>query len=360
MADRTRVLVSTGDTGVPLLGPSGASEHFRQVALALAGRGFAIRVATPHRTDLRGSITSFDLPSKHLSEDPAATDVARARQAARFLDHQVRCQRPAWVWERHGLRTPAACDRRLPRLLEVNAPLNLEREKTFGKRPSTRLRRWERQTLQSASAIVAVSSWLAEWLVDEMQCDPARVHVVHNGTRSVPMRRNVADSSKVAPTIGFVGSCGRWQGAPFVSELLDALGPPWRGLCVGDGPFPPPPHPRLRHIGTVPPAAVAAHVAQMHVGLAPYRRDGPRWYNPLKVLEYQAQGVPVVASAGVGHGLLGPNDQTVAHYDIGGWCAAIRRALHRPREVSHRSWSQVVDEALRVTGFDQFRMTTNV
>src|SRR5262249_10564711 len=108
---------------------------------------------------------------------------------------------------------------------------------------------------------------------------------------------------------GFLGSLKPWHG---IDVLLDAFAElrrrsdAYRLLIVGDGP--------LRELvqarcarelergvvtlaGAVPHDEVPALLARMDAGLAPYPSLPLFYFSPLKVFEYAAAGVPIVASA---------------------------------------------------------------
>lgn len=338
-----RILLVCGDRGVPLYGPSGASAHLRGVARALSRSGARVRVAVRRLDDHRGR---WDAPLgvPAVVGDDALVDAA--------LDGFA----PDHVWERHALEaTPGADAARrsgAPLLLEVNAPLTLERARFGGLRHPERTWPAERQALQRADRVVAVSAWLAEWAVAEGGVPADRVRHVPNGVAPRPLgdreatrrRLGIGDDQLL---VGFVGSMRPWHGVDRLPAILDALGPSARGLAIGSGPAPPRPHPRLRLVPRVQPAALPDLIAALDVGLAPYRADGPPWFCPLKVLEYRAQGVPVVgADVGDTAALVADAGVVVRRDAPGTWADACRHAAALPRCPWVRSWDEVVAEAL--------------
>lgn len=345
-------LVMAPDPGVPWHGPSGASAHLRAIAAELHARHGA-GVAVAREVDHRGRAeVGPDIPLVSLSPRKWGWLPRRFREHGERLDGRalltLAMQRftPRQVWVRHSLFFDAPFPKNLPVFRELNAPLALERGR-YGRVLAPALAAAsERRALQSSDRVFAVSAWLAEWAVREAGCHPDRVQHLPNG---VSAQRGDGSATRASlnwdgPILGFVGSGRPWHGLERLPALLEQM-PEALALVVGPTA---PSHPRIRCSGQVPQAQVADLVAAMDVGLAPYHPDAPPWFCPLKVLEYLAQGVPVVAPPlGDIPWLLRHGGGVIVHREaIMAWTEAISEALHQPRVRRLRSWSVVVNEAL--------------
>jgi len=312
------------DRGVPRDGRSGASTHLRGIAGALRDEGHEVVLAGPGEAHWPRGLRTY----------------GARRDRMRILRDAGPCD---LVWERHAWPYGAP----VPGILEVNAPLAIER--CEGGRHAAA----ERAALRAAPRLIAVSRWLADWLTDDVGCDPARVRHVPNGTTAARGDRDTARGrlGVSGPLLGFVGSMRPWHGADRIPALLDALGPEWTGIAAGDGPAPPADHPRLIRLGHLPEEDLPDLIAAMDVAIAPYRTSAPPWFCPLKVLAYRAQGVPVVAGdVGDCRLLVGDGGAIVDSDDVDAWAEAISAGVRIPRVRVARTWRHVVRDALSLRG----------
>jgi glycosyltransferase involved in cell wall biosynthesis len=239
-----------------------------------------------------------------------------------------------------------AQDREVPGILEVNAPLIEEQAEHRGL-VDRALAEWvAEKAFRNATALLAVSDQVASYLV---RCFPGvrgRVHVVPNGVDpgrfDVRARREPRDTF----TVGFVGTLKPWHGLPTLVEafaMLHRRDDRARLLIVGDGPERAGVEDALskhnllsaaRFAGAVDPSDIPGLLARMDVAVAPYPDLADFYFSPLKVYEYMAAGLPVVASrVGQLKGLIedGANGLLCAPGDE----RALAEALDRLRQDPH-------------------------
>ncbi|MGY2075309.1 glycosyltransferase family 4 protein [Blastococcus sp. SYSU DS0828] len=374
-----RVAVVCTDPGIPVFGSKGASVHLQAVLRELAADGHEVHVLSPR-------LGGEPLPGLTLDGLPPVTgkDADRERSAQACDAAVAACLdriRPELVYERYSLwgRTATAWAQgaRVPSVLEVNAPLPAEQAAHRSLADRAGAEAVASAALSAATAVVCVSDPVAAW-ARSVSRRPDRVRTEPNGVdveRVQPTSRPVTPAWGTPFTVGFVGTLKPWHGVETLVDAVAALSvddPTWRLLLVGDGPMGPALLTRAAEVGAVveatgalPPADVPAQLQRMDVGVAPYPADENSYFSPLKVYEYLAAGLPVVASrVGQVPGILGggpdgrPLGRLVPPGDPAALAAALSalradaaerkrlRSAGRAAAVSRHTWRDVVRRSL--------------
>jgi glycosyltransferase involved in cell wall biosynthesis len=266
-----------------------------------------------------------------------------------------------------------ANEERVPGVLEVNAPLIEEQSKHRTLVNIKLARAATDRAFSSASAIVAVSTEVATYL-EAFAASAGKVRVVPNGVDVDRFVRRKSPSRSGAFTIGFVGTLKPWHGTDLLLKALRhvlAAGVDARILIVGDGPERDALQSlvselgvsaRVTFTGAVPPLQIAELLERMDVAVAPYPRLDGFYFSPLKVYEYMAAALPVIASdIGQLASLVthGRNGLLVAPGDICQLSSAIIRLHRDPRlcdslgnagfeTAKHYTWGAVVGRILQI------------
>ncbi|MEX0645717.1 MAG: glycosyltransferase family 4 protein [Parvularculaceae bacterium] len=293
--------------------------HIRSLTDALALRGHAVFMAgpddfgTPRTRPLDatagagGFWARLPRPLYELGEIVYSTrGYLRLRAATQAFDPDI-------LYERYNLFYNAgvelAREKRLPFILEVNAPLAEERAAHHGGLSLGGLaRRSERLIWMAADKVLPVSEALAR-LVAAAGVPREKIEVVRNGVDGAflkdvdprPVRARYGLEGKLV--LGFAGFARRWHGLDTVVRYLAERGGDAHFLIVGDGEVRDGlvalahelgVSERLTITGVVQREDLPAHVAAFDVALQPASTP---YASPLKLFEYMALGRAIVAPA---------------------------------------------------------------
>ncbi len=235
-----------------------------------------------------------------------------ARQARRMLADRV-----DWVYERFAafcaLGRPFQRAGR-PWVLETNAPMFYE-AKT--ERQTMALTGWARRAEMAAyracDVLVCVTDALKEVVVESAGLAPDKVVVLPNGVDTRRFDRSRTTPQRLHPgfTIGFVGAIFERQGIELLIEALHVMGGEGVALnavIVGDGPARAAAQARAQQLGLgarvtftgqVPWEQIPGLLAGCDIAFSGQLQLplGRMYHSPLKLYEYLAMELPVVASA---------------------------------------------------------------
>lgn len=357
-----RIAYISLDPGIPVFGTKGASVHVQEVVRQFLALGHEVTVFTTRR----GKEVPADLAELPVREYKIGTkDAAEREVAQQQITAQMVADVKAWgadfIYERYSLFSTVLADTGLPGVLEVNAPL-IDEQKTHRVlvRESDALSALRVQA-EAASAVVCVSDPVRDWVLAHVP--DAKAHTVPNGvsvTRIQPAPEAAGD-----PVVTFVGTLKPWHGVPDLIDAAALARQKWQLRIIGDGPERAALEAQAEERGVsvdfrgaVVPEKMPAEIAGSALGIAPYpaaSNSAEHYFSPLKVYEYLAAGLPVVATEIgqipeliEGAGLLVPGsdaaalataiDRLVADAETRKVMGATARAL----AVKKHSWASVV------------------
>ena len=310
------------DTGVRIGDCKGAALHLLAITSAFAALG--------HQTEVVGVAANPDGPletwgvPQHLVPHPGRSQ-GRVRElrkqvvveevAARGIEVAARL-RPDLVYERLSLFGTAglsvAAASRARHVVEINALLTREEASWRGLHDAERAQAAEARVLAGADLRVAVSAEVAAEVRPYAADGP--LMVVPNGV-DVDLFRDRLDRTRARAELGlpdsarlacFTGSLRPWHGLDTAIEAIATLPNDVHLVVAGDGPVRVELNRRaddlgldgrVHWLGQVAHREIPVVLAACEVALAPYPALQEFAFSPLKLYEYLAAGIPVVASA---------------------------------------------------------------
>ncbi|MEA2704953.1 MAG: hypothetical protein QOD63_2898 [Actinomycetota bacterium] len=275
------------DKGIRYGGTKGAAVHLGEITRALAQEGSTVLILV--------AATAAGPPPP----TPPGVTVETAPQGRDALAGRLQAFRADALIERFSLGTAdgsaVAATLRLPHLVELNAPLVDEAVAYRSLSSPDEARALEARVLSAADVVLAVSGPLAG---HARARGAERVELLPNAVsldRFPPRHRT---DGAGPPRVVLVGTLRPWHGTETVVDawrLLGAEAPEL--LVVGGGPG----QEQLEAVGAdvtgpVPYDRVPALLFGCSIGLVPYAADAPAYFSPLKLFDYLAAGLAVVAA----------------------------------------------------------------
>lgn len=332
-----RIAYMLADPGIGVFGTKGASVHVQEMIRAFRALGHEVTVFATKRGRRNDDATTEHVPADLKDLPVFVVPVSGASSAA---DREESISRTAarmaelaaegnfdLVYERYSLFSTAGAQLKsryssdtpesVPALVvEVNAHLLAEQAEHRTLHNAQAAMRSTLHTFAAADVISCVSEPLAEW-VGGLLNDSTNGEIVVNPNGVDPERfsqsgRGVSEDEHHRFTVGFLGTLKPWHGTDTLLKAcaaeLAGADIPWQCEILGDGPQ----RGQLEDLadslgirdrvifhGAVAPEDVPSALGKWDVGVAPYPaaiRHKDHYFSPLKVYEYMAAGLPVVAS----------------------------------------------------------------
>jgi alpha-maltose-1-phosphate synthase len=299
-----RIAYLSTDPGVPYGASKGASVHVAELVEALAAEGAQVLAlvssVAPGGGRAAAGVTVETLPGPGRGTSAAERLAAEPRRSDWIADRLEHFGADA-LYERLALHSAAgsaaAARLGIPHLVELNAPLRDEARRYRALEEPEAAEELERATLAGADRVLAVSRPLARYA---SRRGARSVEVFPNAVaiERFPPPQSPPPRHRERPVAVFAGRVRPWHGVEAVATAWRLLGDAAPSLVVAGeageaGPLLERAGATL--LGAIPHRQVPALLAEADIGLAPYAVDAPQYFSPLKLFEYMAAGLAVVA-----------------------------------------------------------------
>ena len=195
---------------------------------------------------------------------------------------------------------------RRPLVLEIHSPFFVERR--FRGRGDSRFLRWYEGMLWRRAARIWVHSHALKDIVADNNIAPECIRIIPFGLPTDYLNEPIPHSNGIHVQVIFAGSFYPWHGVDLIIEAFSIAHEKIGNLrlcLIGDGVTRTTNEQRVRALGIekcveftgwISREKVAQYLQHSDIGVAPYRRLEPFYFEPVKVLDYMAAGLAVVGS----------------------------------------------------------------
>ncbi len=362
------ILYISADRGIPVRGMKGAAVHIRSLCAAFAESGHSVTLLTPRPGPLPGQgirANIIHVPLPDGDQDGETRAIVHADDLYAAASKELRRGNYDFIYERYSLWSDVggrlAEATGLPFVLEVNAPLLEEAARFRTLENVGKAREVELRQVMQAKVVSVVSEPLAAY-VRARGAAPENILVLPNGVDPVHFHPAVRGGRihhryglNRKKIIGFAGRARPWHDletllAAFaqiqetdpsthlllVGQMPDDLDQKLDSLGIRDA---------VTATGVIPHKEVPEHIAAMDVAVSSHAALDGFYFSPLKLFEYMACGVPVVAAdTGQPAELIEPgvNGERYRPGDPDDLARKIGKLLTNPEYANELAWNGAV------------------
>ncbi len=324
-----RIAYICADPGIPVFGCKGCSLHVQEMIRSFLNLGIEVTLFATNQggqapADLQ-QVKCITLPPRSMTTkklDRAQREQYAMQSHNWFMTKLLQEQAFDLVYERYSLWSLTGVEyanqQGIPSILEVNSPLIEEAKNYRGLVNKNQALTIAQHNFRNASLICCVSQAVADYVIKLVACQVgtnSKLAVIVTPNAVNPQRfSSLSPVSTRAGTdkliIGFVGTLKPWHGLEYLLQAFAVFSqhnPKLNAslLIVGDGPqrtaikdLANKLHitSKIQLVGAVAPADIPLWLEKMNIAVAPYPALKNFYFSPLKVFEYMAAGLPVIAS----------------------------------------------------------------
>ncbi|MGD1834806.1 MAG: glycosyltransferase family 4 protein [Nitrososphaeraceae archaeon] len=311
--DKLKIAYVCADHGIPIFGNKGSSIHVQEVLSTLVKFGFDLHLFTNNLGgDKFSHLDKIKIHELPILKDPSLKSIKYFNYTLKKKLHDVGLF--DIIYERYSLWSFSAMEyaksNKIPGILEINSPLIEEQIKYRYLKNQYDAKLTTNMVFNNAKILVAVSNGIASYLSNNYPSLKNKIHVVPNGVNIKFFDPKKVKGTRLDSrfTIGFIGSMKPWHGLSILVRSFQRLCyilPNIKLLIIGDGPEKESLIKDLNDrnllknteiMSNVPRSEIPILLSSLDVAVAPYPFLENFYFSPLKIYEYMAMGLPVVAS----------------------------------------------------------------